>query len=161
MLAPINSEKHYVQFAQALVTASTTANLIVVEAVAVVDKDFTSEVEQGSIIKAVYIEMWASTNSGGINFGTMTVEKLSGGQPSQTNTNSNNLNVYLNKKNILFTFEGLYPPNNTNPVPIIRQWILIPKGKQRFGLGDKLELSISTGGTALTRCGFMTYKEYK
>ncbi len=157
----INSEKHYVQFAQALVSASATLNHIVVEAVAVVNKDFTSEVEEGSIIKAVYFEMWVATNSGGINFGTCTIEKLSGGQPSQTNTNSNNLNVYPNKKNILWTFEGLYPTNVSNPIPVIRQWIKIPKGKQRFGLGDKLELSLSTGATALSRCGFMTYKEYK
>ncbi len=157
----IQSEKHYVQFAQSTLAVNSLVQKIAVVAVAVVNKDFQNEVEEGSIIKAVYFEMWVKSTSTGQDFGVATVEKIPGAGDTQTFTESNNLNVYNNKKNILWTFEGLYPSSTVNPIPIIRAWIKIPKSKQRFGLNDKLVINLSTGSASLLNCGFMTYKEYK
>ncbi len=67
-----------------------------------------------------------------------------------------------NKKNILYCTQGLASNDGiANPIPIIRQWFKIPKTKQRFGLGDTLQLQIFAQGAAdLDICGFATYKEY-
>ena len=156
----INSVKHYVQFPQAGTAASGITIKTAAVAVAVVDKDAPNEVTEGSILKAVYFELWAINSDATQQFGTCTIEKIVSNGPAMTVTNANNLNTYLNKKNVLWTFEGLYPSSTDNPIPLIRQWIRIPKSKQRFGLGDRLVLNITAGGEITTSCGFMTYKEY-
>ncbi len=72
------------------------------------------------------------------------------------------LGTFDNKKNILYTTQGLAPNDGVGqPVAVIRQWFKIPKSKQRFGLGDKIRLAIaSRGDGVITYCGFATYKEY-
>ncbi len=157
----IISEKHYVQFPQATTTANALTQKLIINTVSVVNKDFQNEVEEGSVIKAVWIELWVISAALNQSFGTVTVEKIPVAAPTMTFTNANNLNVYSNKKNILWTFEGLYPEDAQNPIPVIRQWIKIPKSKQRFGLSDRLALNITSGADSIISCGFMTYKEYK
>ncbi len=49
----------------------------------------------------------------------------------------------------------------TNSVPLFRGWVKIPKGKQRFGLGDEFIVAFESVGEAAQLCGFSTYKEYK
>ncbi len=73
------------------------------------------------------------------------------------------LHDYDNKKNILFTAQGLLTPNDGGQVPVLRSWYKIPKGKQRFGLADELVLSIrNNNATAIdiNLCGVIIYKEY-
>ncbi len=161
MLAPINSEKHYVQTPEFVIAASAISNVTVANAVQVLDKDATNEVEEGSVIKAIWLEYWIVNNGAGTDFGVMSFEKRPGGTSSMTFVNSNNLQAYPNKRNILWTFEGLLPPNTQNPLPVIRRWILIPKGKQRMGFGERLVMNFSGAGDGMKACGFSTYKEYK
>ncbi len=54
----IISEKHYVQFPQATTTANALTQKLIINTVSVVNKDFQNEVEEGSVIKAVWIELW-------------------------------------------------------------------------------------------------------
>ncbi len=70
------------------------------------------------------------------------------------------MNSYANKKNILYHTQGISNDGVANAQAVVRQWFKIPKGKQRFGLGDSLKLSISTQAEAINFCGFATYKEY-
>jgi len=50
---------------------------------------------------------------------------------------------------------------DADATPILRQWVKIPKTKQRFGLKDKLVLQVfAQGALDLTACGFELYKEY-
>lgn len=79
--------------------------------------------------------------------------------PAMTFTNSATLDSYSNKKNVLYTTQGLTPDANGNPIPFVRQWFKIPKGKQRFGLTDSLVLNISANVEDVTHCGLMIYKE--
>jgi len=74
--------------------------------------------------------------------------------------NSIALDSYVNKKNILYTTMGLVGPNDEQPLPIIRQWFKIPKGKQRMGSNDTIKLNISAITNGLNYCGFSTNKEY-
>ncbi len=126
---------------------STTANAV-------------DEVEEGSNVKAVFVEMWLLDTAADGSF-ILSLEKRPGGVPAMSFAASNALGTYNNKRNLLYVTQGLSPNNGVgNLVPIIRQWFKIPKGKQRFGLAEKLILNITNNGlNDLEFCGFATYKE--
>jgi len=110
---------------------------------------------------AVFIELWLQ-NSANDGHAVVIVEKTQGDNAGPTFAEMAALFSYSNKKNILFTHEGLTSNDGVgNPVPILRQWIKIPKSKQRFGLGDGIALTLSNpSSNNLNRCGFAVYKEY-
>jgi len=163
MVAPITSLKHYVQHSQANVLGGTIVVQDVVDAVAAPASATTSEVKQGSLVKAIYFERWmaADVSAGVFVQFVLTVEKLPSSVTEMTFTQSNNLSSYTNKKNILYTTQGILNAsiNGSQAVPVIRQYILIPKGKQRMGLGDRIVVNIAVLQT-MAVCGIETYKEY-
>ncbi len=161
MMSNINTEKHIHQNPSFVVAASSLTGVNVVDSVAVANKDAPNEVAEGNSVKAVYCEYWTVANQSANDFGIMVIEKLPGGGTPMTFTQANNLNTYPNKKNILLTFEGLLPPNTQNPIPFVKGWIKIPKGKQRFGLGDRLRINFASSAGGLEICGFVVFKEYK
>ena len=157
----VHSTKHYVQFPIDDIAAGVVQNNIVASAVNVVDKNLTSEVEEGSTIKAVYFEMWMLSSSNDSEF-ILTVSKNPEFGLGPTFVEMASLGTYSNKKNVFYLTQGLSQNDGvTGAVAVMRSWLKIPKSKQRFGLGDLLSLSISnvSAGT-LQRCGFATYKEY-
>ncbi len=153
----VNTEKHYVQFSLATTTAGTITNRTIVNAVAVPTGD--DEVREGSIVSAVYIEIWITGDDAVASTAIITLDKLGQGTASMTAAESADLGSYANKKNILHTMMGLAPPNTQYPMAAVKGWFKIPKGKQRFGFGDRLNLNIHGQSDGLTTCGFMTYKE--
>ncbi len=161
LAAPYITEKHYTQHAQFNLAAGAITSINLVDAVTVADKNASQEVVEGNTVKAIYLEFWFSVNGTGLGSGIAVLEKTVASQTAMTATESNNLGAYKNKKNVLHTFEGLLPPNTQNPVPIIKGWFRIPKGKQRFGLNDKLVINFSALIGGMTICGFSTYKEVK
>ncbi len=104
--------------------------------------------------------MWLLAGSQQPGSFQLTLEKISSNAPDMTHNDSTLLHDYGNKKNILYTTQGLVGDANTNPSPLLRQWFKIPKGKQRFGLGDKLNLNLSSFAENITSCGVIIYKEY-
>jgi len=157
----VHSTKHYVQFPFNDVGAGVVENNIIASGVAVGAKDLASEVEEGSTIKAVYVEMWLQNASNDASFiATLSKNPEFGLGPTFVEMAS--LHTYTNKKNILYTTQGLAQNDGVSgPIAIMRSFIKIPKSKQRFGLGDILSLSISNiSAGVLHRCGFTTYKEY-
>ncbi len=161
MRAPIHSIKHYHQMTLTSVGAGAENEEVIIHAVEVVDKNTNEEVVEGAIVKAVFVELWVlgQTNN---QFFTIILHKLMSGLAFATIANMADLGGYANKKNILYTTQGLAPNDGVGqPVPVIRQWFKIPKGKQRFGLGDRLVLQVASRGDGITDyCGFATYKEY-
>ncbi len=164
MRAPIIATKHYVQFTEFSVASGTVTEREFVTAVAIQNVDTPSEVQEGSVIKACFIELWLVSNDS-INVGSfvVTVEKVIASDSIPTLSEMSTLNSYRNKKNILFTSQGILgSEQNANPTPVLRQWIKIPRGKQRFGVNDQMHVHIAAIGTsALSGCSFMTYKEYR
>jgi len=164
MLAPINSIKHFVHQTILNVPSGTIANITVADAVNAPAVASSLQVNVGCIIKAVYIEMWyvATDASDTRSSFTLTVEKIPSGAPGMTFTNSSNLGAYLNKKNILYTTQGVSPSAITGgaSLPLLRQFISIPKGKQRMGQGDEIHVNVSSVGGA-SICGIFIYKEYQ
>ncbi len=161
MRAVVHSTKHLVQFPFNGIGTGTAETNILAFAKESTIADSADEVEEGTLIKAVFIELWLQ-NSANDGHQIVIVEKLSGAQPSATFAQMAALFTYPNKKNILFTHEGLSSNDGVgNPMPVLRQWIKIPKSKQRMGLGDSIKLTISNpSSNTLNRCGVAIYKEY-
>ncbi len=157
----INSEKHY--FARSLTTIADNTVLNYNVAVAVATPSGPNHVRVGATIKAVFIEMWYISSASQPTFQVTTVQKIPSDGVDPTSAQMSDLHTWPNKKNILFTSQGLVGDANSNPIPIMRQWFKIPKGKQRMGLGDKIVVSIAARGETnndIEVCGMNIYKEY-
>ncbi len=161
-LPPINSNKHYVHRTALTIAVGAIQNVIVVQSVVAPATANSFSVEEGSIVKAIFVEIWAIADTGLTAF-TMSVEKRPSSSPAMTFAQSANMGAYPNKKNILLTTQGLLADKTAGPaIPLYRQWIPIPKGKQRMGLSDELVLNVSNiGGNTFQVCGIFTYKEYR
>ncbi len=159
MVRPIiNSEKKIIQFslATAAFGLAVTKNI----ALAKTSPTVAVDVAVGSVIKAVYLELWVMAESAQPGATTVILEKLPGVGTNITAAEMAALDDYNNKKNIFFTTQGLVGDSNTNPSPLIRQWIKIPKSKQRFGLTDRLQFTILGLIDNIEFCGLAIYKVY-
>ncbi len=161
MKAPIHSDKHYVQMTRSTATAGAANNEDLIIATEGTVANAVDEVVEGAVVKAVFVELWLLDAGAGGSF-VVNLSKAPILNAGPTFTNMNSLGTYVNKKNILYTTQGLTANDGiTGPIPVIRQWFKIPKSKQRFGLGDKLILTVANNGPQdLFYCGFATYKEY-
>ncbi len=160
MRAPIHSIKHYVQKSLTTVVAAAVNSTDICHAVepsAVTDVD---EIVEGAIVKAIYVEMWVRTNDTSAGTFIMVIVKHPGGVVNPTAANMAALGDWVNKKNILYTTQGLTNVNTSIATPAFKGWIKIPKGKQRFGLDDKMKIHIFAQALDQNICGFFTYKEY-
>ncbi len=157
----VHSRKHYVQFPITQITTGALGSVRLALSVEETAANLANEVAEGSTIKAIYVELWLQ-NQGNLGESIVTIDKSPQNAGGPSFAEQGNLNAYPNKKNVLFTHQGLTSNDAiSGPVVIIRQWIKVPKSKQRFGLGDSLNLNISNVSSSdLNRCGFAIYKEY-
>ncbi len=160
----INTRKHINQLSQGTVAQSAAVTFIIASAIEG-SGTTPSHVNEGAVVKACYVEYWVSQDSASV-VGSYTVilEKVPGAGTQVTAAEMAALHDYDNKKNIFFTAQGLLTPNDGGQVPVLRGWYKIPKGKQRFGLGDILSVTIrNNNATAIdiNFCGVAIYKEYK
>ncbi len=161
MRAPIVSRKHIVQHTQNVVASSAVTTNVPIRGVAVQDVSAAFELIEGSVVKAVYVERWICGDQANITSFVLIVEKVPAGAAPPTFTQMTTLDAYPNKKNILYTTMGIVSNDTANPTPVLRNWIKIPKGKQRFGLEDELRISVAgIGAEALVQCGLVIYKSY-
>ncbi len=163
MKAVIKSKKHIFQISQ-----STVGQALVGTSTFALAQEATSttpqHIEEGAIVKACYVEFWISQDSASV-VGSYTVilYKDPGGNATAVTGDIAALHDYDNKKNILFTAQGLLTPNDGGQVPVLRGWYKIPKGKQRMGLGDALRVAIRNNNATsidINFCGLVIYKEY-
>jgi len=157
----VHSTKHYVQQSIGTTVPATDTATVIAQAVEVVDKNQVFEIEEGSSIKAVYLELWvrsAATAAASFTFVFLKRNALMG---VPTTAEMAALSDYGNKKNILFTCQGLTNDVDSTALSVYRGWIKVPKSKQRMGLGDILSWHLSAIGQSVNFCGFCTYKEYQ
>ncbi len=156
----IHSVKHYVQQTRSQVATVATLSIDIIRSVEATVANLVDEVPEGSNVRAVFVEMWLLDTANDGSF-IVSLEKRPGGHGAMSHAQANALGTYDNKRNLLYVTQGLSPNNGVgNPVPIIRQWFKIPKGKQRFGLSERLVLNLSNNGlNDLEFCGFFTFKE--
>ncbi len=160
MRAPIHSNKHYVQTSLSTILAGAVDVITIANAVVPADVNTVSEVVEGALVKAVFIEEWLRAGDAAAGSFITIVEKVEGGQGNPSAAEMAALGSYSNKKNILYTSMGTLNDQDSLATPVLRQWLKIPKGKQRMGLGDRLRLVTFAQSLDIIRCGFMTYKEY-
>ncbi len=157
----VHSIKHYVQYPIDQIGTGVLQNINIITSVEGTAANQAFEVEEGSSIKAVFFELWLQ-NEGTLGEFICTISKDMDNGTGPTFAEHASLFTWKNKKNNLYTSQGLTSNDGiSGPVNIIRSWIKIPKSKQRFGLGDRLNLNISNvSANDLVRCGFSTFKEY-
>ncbi len=158
----VHSTKHYVQTSVSSITGGLSANVTIVDSVAVGSKNTPSEVEEGSSVKAIYFEHWLKAGEAS-NLGSFIaiIYKVPGTGAAMSFAQMAALSSSENKKNVFYTTQGLMNNNSGSATNFVRGWIKIPKSKQRMGLGDRVLLSISAAASIdLDHCGFATYKEY-
>ena len=161
MVRPVvHSIKHYTQFSIFTVTGGAAVSKSVVSAVAPEDVNDADEVVEGSLVKAVYLELWVRSATTTGSSGQMVFFKKQAGQADPSTTNMAALHDWTNKKNIFYTTMGLFNDVDADAVVAFKGWIKIPKGKQRMGLGDFLNFTFFAPTIDLHVCGFATYKEY-
>ncbi len=119
-----------------------------------------SDVRIGAEVRAVYVEMWVAAESTAMATSIAIIEKSNASKVKATPAEMIALDDYPNKKNILWTHQGLTSSNATNATPIIQQWIKIPKGKQRMGQGDRIDISLLAVVDGFNFCGQAIFKEY-
>ncbi len=161
MVKPIiNSEKHINQhtLASASIGVSVTTNIA--QATPNPVSAAANTIAVGTEIKAVYVELWLLAASAQPGTAILIIEKLPGSSTNITAAQMAALNAYDNKKNIFFTSMGIVGDSNTNPTPFVRQWIKIPKGKQRFGQNDRLQFTILSQIDTTEWCGLSIFKAY-
>ncbi len=157
----VHSVKHYVQFPIDQISTGTAQNVLLCRGVESTAANLSTEVEEGTLVKAVYIQLLLQ-NAGNLGEFIVVVEKTEQNTPGVTFASMAALHTYPNKKNILYCSQGLTSNDGIgNPQQVFAKWFKVPKGKQRMGLGDGIVLTISnTSANDLNRCGFATYKEY-
>ena len=157
----VHSTKHYVQKSIGTVIAGAVEDESFTISVPVVDKNAVFEVEEGSSVKAVYVELWIrSAATAGASFVFIICKKPVGtNNPSAAEMAA--LGNWDNKKNVLYTTQGLTNDVDSTALSLYKGWVKIPKGKQRMGLGDVLSWHLSAVGQSINFCGFVTYKEYQ
>ncbi len=163
MRAPIHSRKHIIQIAQSTVTQAALNNEELVEALEGAPNQ-PKHVVEGAIVKAVWVELWlGNASSTVVGSYTVALYKNPGSGHGMTAAEAAALYDYTNKKNILFTSQALVPPTDGGQIPVMRGWYKIPKGKQRFGIADKLTIGIRNNNLTsvdINYCGLAVYKEY-
>ncbi len=161
MVKPVvHSTKHYVQTSLTTITGGTVLNTTLISGVAVKDKNTVTEVEEGAIVKAIYIEYWVRTASTTTGSGQHIIWKETGDTTTPTATDMAALGDWDNKRNIFYTTMGLFNDVDADAINIYKGWLKIPKGKQRFALGDVLRLTSFHPTVNSHLCGFATFKEY-
>ncbi len=159
----ISSKKHYVQISQATVSQGLLVNTEIVDAIEGSHSSPT-HISEGDIVKAVYVEFWLGTASATIvGSYTVVIYKNPGSGHGLTSGEAAALHDYTNKKNVFFASQALSPPTDGGLVNVIKTWIKIPKGKQRFGLADRFTIAIrNNNATAvdLNFCGICIFKSY-
>ncbi len=155
----IKSVKHYFHRDATVITSGVAGNVVLVDAIVEgAARANAFDVFEGSTIKAVWCEFWIS----GVTLDKTAIWcilKRPANVAIPTFAEMANLGSYANKKNILNAGQGLAPTNG-NVMNIYKGWLKIPKGKQRFGLDDKLQLVVAAVGTNVNLCGLVTFKEY-
>ncbi len=154
----VHSKKHYVQTSLETVTAGVPNHNVLVSALE--NPTSVEEITEGSTVKAIFIEYWIRSASLTPASGQAIIYKESSDTTTPTATEMAALGDWDNKKNIFYTTMGLFNDADADAINIYKGWLKIPRGKQRFGLGDTLRISVFSPSIDLHLCGFATFKEY-
>ena len=121
----------------------------------------STSVTIGSMVKAIWVELWILGTGQQPSIFQVTLEKVQDTTLNMSHADALGLHNYNNKNNVFYTTQGLVGDANTNPIPALRQWIAIPKGKQRMNQDSAFKLNVAnlTATDDFEFCGTCIYKE--
>ncbi len=157
LAAPVKTDKHEIVFSNLNQNASTTIEILLAVVVDIGAKGSSTEVDVGSHIYGMYIEMNFA------NAETTTENILHwfilGSKAGQTLTNPN---VYYQDTRSDVLKRGMEMlPENVSTVFKRIVFVKIPKKFQRMTQEMQLQLRyVSTSATLINACGFIVYKEF-
>lgn len=160
MRSPINSQKMVYSSTPFTVTATNISQIQPLIAKQSADVNIAGEVPAGAVVKAIWLEYWATSDDATQGSVVVSVEKTSTNQSSMTYADSIDISNYANKNNVFYVTQGLVNPNTSVATAFVRQWIKLPKGKQRFGVDEKLVINVSSPTAGINMCGVAIYKAY-
>ncbi len=160
MFRPINRIKHVIdlQFATAAGGQQSQDLILAVDNPVIAN---TTEVVTGSKVNGIYLKLEANaTSSGALANAYMIIFKNPGGNltvpaPNAVGGNDNKKYV-IHQEMIMFQQQ-----TGSNPRTLFNGVIRIPRGYQRFGPNDKLEMRVLAPGVATNWCFQCHYKEFR
>jgi len=155
----INSVKHYVQHTLATTSVGTVSNIELIKGVQVVGTGAT-EVKAGASVKAVWIEFWIRGQDTSAGSFVCAISKNNAGSVGLTAGEMANIMDMNEKNNIFFTSQGLANHSTGDATPVYRGWLKIPKGKQRFTIGQTFNITLLAQALDINSCGIFVFKEY-
>ncbi len=157
----VHSRKHIIQTSITPIVAGAKQDIVLAEGTVSGSVTGLDDVREGATLKACYVEHWIRSSELSPGSFVFVLYKIPGGADGFSVGEMAALGGVVNKKNIFFTSQGLTNDADADAVAVMRGWYKVPKSKQRFGLGDKLQITIfANGGIDLVTCGVSIYKEY-
>ncbi len=156
----IHSQKHYVQESLITILAGAVDTHVFVDGEPVASVNQVQEVIEGALVKAFFVERWIRTLDTAHGSFVAIIAKHAAGVNDPTAAEMAALGNWDNKNNIIYCTQGLSNDQDADAIPFLRQWLKVPKGKQRMALGDTWRLHIFAQALDQGVCGFETYKEY-
>ncbi len=160
-LRPIRSIKHVVDTQGALAAGGNTDVVTLVNAIDSPSLGVTNSVEFASRISSLYlnVQVYATSEASLANV-YMAIMKNPGN--NLTTVSPNAVGASDNKKYVIHQEMRMMGGATTEiPITLFNGVIRIPKGYQRFGAQDQLQLIIQTPGNAIDYCSQAIYKELR
>ncbi len=159
-LRPVHSIKHVVDI-QGGIVAGTQANNDLIESVDAPTVAIADRVETGSTVNSIYlkVEAYATSTAALANF-YMIIWKNPGG--NITAPVPNQVGVDDDKRFVIHQEMVMMEKNTTgNPRTVFAGVLSIPRGYKRFGINDKLEISVLSPGVSADFCIQCIFKELR
>ncbi len=156
-IRPVNSLKHEIIFSNLGINASAVQRTVLADAVQPASVNLVNEIEVGSVVNSVFIEINVSAqDTGVVKVINWKVQKITG----NTAPTSPALGGQVDQKRILKRGMEMLP----NAVSTVFKRIIVvklPRNLRRFGIGDSLELVwVSSSTETINFCGIAVYKHY-
>ncbi len=162
-LRPINRIKHVIDF-QGGVTLGVQTQRTLVNTVASPALSAQEEVEFGSKINGIYLKAEVSATSGTALANVyMMIFKNPGGNLTLPNANSvgNNDNKKFSIHQEMIMLQKFDADVSPNPRVLFNGVVRIPRGYQRNGPNDLLQIAVFSPGANLDLCFQCHYKEFR
>ncbi len=163
-IRPVHRIKHVVD-TQGATTAGGTTTIVLIEAVDAPVLANTDEVETGSKVNAIYMNVEAyATSSAALSNIYMLVMKNPGNNlaiPSANTVGQNDNKRFVIHQEMKMLQKEPSGELGGNPRTIFNGVIVIPRGYRRFGPQDRLILHLLTPGVSSEVCSQTHYKEFR
>ncbi len=160
-LRPVNSIKHIVDIQGGLIVNTQVDEELIVAVDSTVSTSNPFHVEKGCTVSSLFLNVQvAATSTSALANVYMAVMKSPGDNISVPQVNTIGTS---DERRFVIHQEMIMTEKNTTAIPrtLFKGVIKIPRGYKRFGIKDKLYLSLKSPGVSYDYCIQAIYKEFK